>query len=434
MRSMLCLALALVGVSVPPPAPDTLVIRDVSVLPMTSAVILPHRTVMITGGRIASVSPADSAPLPQGATVVDGRGRYLIPGLADMHVHLSGTEELPMYLQKGVLTVRDLNGSLEKLAWRRAIDADSLLGPRLIVSSPLLAGKEIPWLNKLTPTTRAEADSMVTALHAEGFDLIKIYDGLPREAFEGAMAAAKRLHMLSTGHIPADVGFAGVLASGMTGLEHLDKTVWATVDHSLDTMMIPVIADSIRRAGMWVTPTLESMIQLALIGSGRYDSLVDRPEARAAPADLRSFWNTVTARLKGNRKPGPGIRYNPWTDYQMRLAGALARAGVPLLAGTDLPNAVLVPGTSLLGELDALVEAGLTRYQALEAATSAPARFMRQERDWGTIAAGQRANLVLLDANPLQGFATLRSPVGIVRAGRWYDAAALARLYPLERR
>ncbi len=407
---------------------DTLVVRDVSILTMTGAEILPHRDVVVAGGQIVKVAPASRGNISEGATVVDGRGKFLMPGLADMHVHLSGVEELGSYVGYGVLTVRDLNGSPEKLNWRRSIEVDSLLGPRLIVSGPMIAGSEIPWRNKVTPVTAAEAEAVVTAQHAAGYDQIKIYDGISKEVFDAAIGTALRLKMLSSGHIPEAVGFDGVLASGMTGLEHLDKTVAATVGHELDTLKLPGIADRIKRSGMWVTPTLESMAQLALIATGRYDSLMNRPEARAAPASLREFWSSVTARIKGHRAVQPGVRYNRYTDYQMRLAAALARAGVPLLAGTDLPNAVLVPGYSLSRELDMLVESGLTPYQALEAATSAPARFMREGNLWGTVAPGRRADLLLLDGNPLLGFETLRHPAGVVRRGHWMDAASLGRL------
>lgn len=410
-----------------PPVADTLAIRDVSVLPMSSPEVLPHQNVLIAGGRILAVGPVARVLIPRGATVVDGRGKFLIPGLADMHVHLSGTEELPGYLGYGVLTVRDLNGSPETLGWRRAVEAESLPGPRLIVSGPMIAGGDIPWHNKVVPANAAEAEAAVEAQHDAGYDQIKIYDGLSREVFDAAMSTARRLHMLSSGHIPEAVGFDSVLASGMTGLEHLDKTVQATVGHDLDTLKIPSIVERIRHSGMWVTPTLESMVQLSLISTGRYDSLMNRPEALAAPAALREFWTSVTSRIKGNRPVQTGVRYNRWTDYQLRLAVALARAGVPLLAGTDLPNAVLVPGYSLTRELETLVEAGLTPYQALEAATIAPARFMRQRDDWGSIAPGQRANLVLLDANPLEGFTTLRQPAGIVLRGRWMDGVTLSR-------
>jgi hypothetical protein len=425
--SIVALAFLSRGVALAPPQ-DTLVIADVTVLPMTGPRAIEHQTVTIAGGRIVSMRTAGGARPSAGVRVIDGRGKFLLPGLVDMHVHLSTPDELPMYVGNGVLTVRDLNGSPETLAWRDAVAKGSIFGPRLFVSGPMISGADIPWRNKVTPTTAAAAESVVVAQKAAGYDLVKIYDGISKPVFDAAIAAARRLGMPSTGHIPESVGFDGVLASGMTGLEHLDKTVFAVNGHELDTLKIPGIVARIKAAGVWVTPTLESMVQLYLVSSGGYDSLLARPEARDAPAPLRDFWTSVTVRLAGRRPRLADAPCNAWCAYQLRLAGALAAARVPLLAGTDLPNAVLVPGFSLHRELAVLVQAGLTPYQALEAATSAPARFFRQAADWGTVAVGQRADLLLADGNPLTDLSVLSQPAGVVLRGRWYGADELARM------
>lgn len=419
------LALIIAVAGVPRSAGDTVAIIDVTVVPMTAATVLPGQSVLIADGRIVAMGGAGQVRIPATARRINGQGKFLLPGLVDMHVHLTGADELPMYVGNGVLTVRDLNGSPQTLAWRSATADGSMVGPRIFAGGPMIAGGDIPWRNKVTPTTADEVTAVVEAQLAAGYDQVKIYDGLSRSVFDAAIAAARRAGLPSSGHIPAAVGFDSVLASGMTGLEHLDKTVFATVGHNLDTLAIPSIVARIRRAGVRVTPTLASMIQLAKVGSGKFDSLMSRPEAAASPAELRGFWTSVTARMAGARSTPPGTRYNPWTDFQLRLARALAQADVPLLAGTDLPNAVLVPGYSLHNELDALVEAGLTRYQALEAATSAPARYFGQVRDWGTVAVGQRANLLMSDANPLDDLRTLADPAGAMLGTRWLDRAAL---------
>jgi hypothetical protein len=407
---------------------DSLAITNVAVLPMDGDEVLQDQTVFIANGRIISITASRAQSVPSHVRVIDGRGKYLLPGLADMHVHLSTSEEFPFFIGNGVLTLRDLNGSPRQLAWRDSITKGELVGPRLFVSGPIIAGKDIPWPNKVTPTTADEAKAVVRAQKAAGYDQIKIYDGISKEVFDVAIATAKSLDMLSSGHIPESVGFDGVLASGMTGLEHLDKTVYATVGHTFDTLQIPSIVRRIKASGMWVTPTLESMIQISEVGSGRYDSLMNRPEAIAAPKELRDFWTSITIRLKGNRVLPNDARCDRYCDFQLRLADSLAHAGVPMMTGTDLPNVVLVPGYSLHGEIDALSLAGLSNYQILQAATSAPAQFLRQQNDWGTVAVGQRANLVLADANPLTDLRTLRDPAGVILGGNWIARSDLRKM------
>jgi imidazolonepropionase-like amidohydrolase len=408
-------------------AADTLAFTDVNVIPMDRPIVLEHQTVVVADGRIVAMGPTRSVAAPRGARVIDGKGKFLLPALADMHVHLTTAEELPMYVGYGVLTVRDLNGSPETLAWREATVSGALMGPRIFVSAPMIAGNTIPWRNKVSPTTAAEADSLVRAFKAVGYDQIKIYDGITKPVFDAAMAAAKQVGLRASGHIPSTVGFDGVLAAGLN-LEHLDKTVYATTQHELDTLLIPSIVNRVKRAGVWVTPTLESMVQLSKIGTGRFDSLMSRPEALAAPAGLREFWSSISSRMRGDRTLPPTVTCNPWCEYQLRLAGALAKAGVPMLAGTDLPNAVLVPGYSLLRELEVMVGAGVTPFQALVSATLAPARFFGEEKDWGTVAIGKRANLMLIERTPMSDVTALRAIAGVVLNGKWIDERGLARL------
>jgi imidazolonepropionase-like amidohydrolase len=408
-------------------AADTIAFTDVNVLPMDRPIVLEHQTVIVADGRIVAMGPSKSVVAPRGARIVDGTGKFLMPALADMHVHLTTVEELPMYVGYGVLTVRDLNGSAETLAWRAATAKGTLIGPRIFVSAPMIAGGSIPWRNKVMPTTAAEADSLVRAFKIAGYDQIKIYDGITKAVFDASMAAAKQVGLRASGHIPATVGFDGVLAAGLN-LEHLDKTVFATTQHNLDTALIPSIAERIKRSGVWVTPTLESMVQMSKIGTGRFDSLMSRPEAIAAPAGLREYWGSISSRLRGDRKLPSTVVCNPWCEYQLRLAGALAKAGVPMLAGTDLPNAVLVPGYSLVRELEVMVAAGATPFQALVAATAAPALFFGEDKEWGTVAVGKRANLILVERTPMTDVTALRALAGVVSNGKWIDQRELVRL------
>jgi imidazolonepropionase-like amidohydrolase len=426
MPVVLALTLSLMQAPAAAPRTPSITITDVTVLSMVPGEApMPHRTVIIAAGRILRIAAPGAARIPTGAHLVDGHGKFLLPGLADMHVHLSTSEEFPMFIGNGVLTVRDLNGSPEILAWRDSIARGTLTGPRLFVSGPMLADS-VPWRNKATPHTAEEAIATVKAQKAAGYDQIKIYDGISAPVTRAAITAARQLGMPSSGHIPLSVGFDSILTYGMDGFEHLDKIVYQAFGHTFDTLKIPEVAARIRASGMWVTPTLESMVQLAKIGSGRFDSLMARPEALASPAATREFWTTVSVRLKGNRTYPPELPYGPWTAMQFRLAHALAEAGVPMMSGTDLPNAVLVPGYSLLRELDVMVEAGIPRIKVLEATTSAPARFMRQASSWGTVAQGAEATLLLVDGDPRESFSVLANPAGVVLRDSFLDRKTLA--------
>lgn len=399
-------------------------------IPMTGSVPqrLEHQTVLVLNGTIARVGSAADVPLPVGATVVEGRGRFLIPGLTDSHVHLwDDGAELPLYLAAGVTTIHVLMGWPEQLAWRSRVQAGQMVGPRLLLSGPLLGGPEVSWKQKVTPSTAAEGAAAAGEQIRAGYDFIKIYDGLPSEAYGGAVGAARAAGIPVRGHIPESVGLAGVLRAGQT-IEHVEKIVYATwpAPHVFDTLRIPLIADSIRRAGVWVTPTLAVHEMFARIASGRFDSLMARPEVTLAPGGLLNFWRTVSAQMRGTRIPPSGTQFNSFVDYQIALARGLHRAGVPFLAGTDLPNGVMVPGFALSDELETLVrDVGLTPFEALQTATINPAILARDSTHSGTIVAGKRADLLLLDADPLADIGAVRRVSGVVAAGWYYAPATL---------
>ena len=401
---------------------------DVAVIPMTDAGVRPHQTVVIQDGVIAAVGEVSSVTPPAGAVVIDGRGRFLMPGLVDAHVHLMEEADLQQFLFYGVTTVRNLLGSPETLAWKRAIAARTLVGPRIVTSGPAFAGAEVPWRNKVVPTDADAARAEVRRQHDAGYDLIKIYDGISPSLYAAIASEAARLGMRMTGHIPADVHLAGVLAAKQD-LEHTDKLVFDVWGHALDAARIDSIASMVRSAGVFVTPTIASMQQLARIGSGDFDALVARPEARRVGAETLAHWCGVSSRLRGNRRPGPGVRYNPWTDFQMDVVAGLQRAGVPLLAGTDYPNATLAAGSALLEEIRALADAGLTPFEALAAATTTAAKAIGDSSS-GVISRGARADMVLLNANPLVDLQALEVNEGVMVAGRWFSRSELDRLAP----
>lgn len=401
---------------------------DVSVIAMTDTVVLEHRTAVVEGGIVTAVGEQSIIRPPGGALLINGRGRFLMPGLVDAHVHLMEEADLQQFLFYGVTTVRNLMGSAETLRLKQAVADGSLTGPRIITSGPLFAGGDVPWRNKVIPADQAAARAEVQRQHSAGFDLIKVYDGLAADMYVAVTDEAGKLGMRVTGHIPADVHLAGVLRARQD-LEHTDKMVFDVWNHAFDVTRIDSVATAIRASGVFVTPTIASMQQLARINSGGFDSLLARPEATRVGAATLSFWCDVSSRLRGTRTPGAGVRFNPWTDFQMQVIKGLYRARVPLLAGTDYPNAMLAPGSGLIEEIRALTESGLTPFAALTAATTAAGRAIGDSTS-GFIARGARADLVLLRANPLTDLHALDANDGVMVAGRWFPPSELARLAP----
>jgi imidazolonepropionase-like amidohydrolase len=401
---------------------------DVAVIPMIDAGVVEHQTVVVVGGRITSVGPASAVEPPAGARLIAGQGRFLIPGLVDAHVHLMEEADLGQFLFHGVTTVRNLMGSEETLRLKRGVAVGSLVGPRIITSGPLFAGPDTPWRRKVVPVDPVEARAAVRRQRDAGYDLIKIYDGLPADVYEAVVDEAARVGMRATGHIPEEVRLARVLEAGQD-LEHTDKLVYDVWNHAFDETRIDSVAARVREAGVFATPTIASMQQLARIASGGFDSLLARPETNRVGAATLSSWCEVSSSLAGHRVRGPGVRYDLWTDFQMLVIAGLRRAGVPLLAGTDYPNAVLSAGGGLLVELRALEEIGLTRFEVLSAATTTAGRAIGDPTS-GFIAPGARADLILLGDNPLDDLEALSANEGVMVAGAWYTPEDLARLAP----
>jgi hypothetical protein len=388
----------------------------VTVLDMVHETPQLDQTVLVEDGRITEIGPSRVVAVPADARRIDGRGRFLMPGLADMHVHLQDSSDLRLFLANGVTTIRDLNGSPPLLVWRRLQAHDSLIAPALIVSGPIFAGPAIQWKNKKVPHSSAEAREMVLAQHGAGYDVIKIYDGLTRDIYDTIMATAAQVGMPTTGHIPEAVGLAGVLAAHQS-LEHADKIVYAGWGDRIDDSRVPSIVDSVRRSGVWFTATLASLEQLDLIFHGRYDSLMRQAGVAQSSKDARDWWGIV-GRMAGQGRPTLG-RFTPYTEFMRRVARALFNRGVPMLAGTDTPNAVMVPGYSLLDELEALQDDSIPAYAVLLMATRNAGEWAKSAPAFGTVTVGARADLLLLDADPTKDVRNLRRRQGVMVRGRW---------------
>lgn len=368
---------------------------DVTVIDATGAPAQPAMTVVVRDGRIVSIGRTGSVAVPRGSQVVRGRGKYLIPGLWDMHVHLTKDDLAPL-VANGVTGVRDMGNALADVDdWRARIAAHVLVGPQIFRVGPILNGEEYGPA-QLAIQTEAEARTAVRVLKKVGVDAIKLHTMLPRDAYFALADEARKLAIPFVGHVPQTVSPAEASNAGQASLEHIQTLFEGQFPPKPDSE--PQLFALFVKNGTVFDPTL-----VAYRGSTEAEN-VDPQLVRDYP-DL----------LPGRQKLFTGF---------VALVGMMNRAGVTLLAGTDLSGFKWIhAGASLHDELALFVDAGLTPMQALQAATRNPARFLHVEA--GTIEVGKRADLVLLDANPLDDIRNTRRIYAVVLDGTLFNRARL---------
>lgn len=429
-----------------PADPGTTAFVGVTVIPMTSpGLVLPDQTVIVRGGRIAEVGPRSGIAVPAGAQRIDGTGRFLIPGLADLHVHLEyfdDPEILRLFLEHGVTTVRNMDGRPYLLEWRDRIAAGELAGPAIVTAGPLLDGDPPLRDDNTVVRDTAEAARIVAGQHAAGYDFIKVYTNLSPETWTAILAAARERGMPVAGHVPRGVSVEQALEAGMASIEHLDgyddlieaddspfRSRWHWSKRYLampaDAAKMRSAAERTAAAGVWSVPTLVEKEKLAPLAE--MSGWLARPEIQRLPRQFRDAWDPAgwdpQRRGAVERMDAEDFALLARGRRQrLALVKALSDAGAGLLVGSDTPNPFVVPGFAVLEEIRLFGEAGLTPDQALAAATREAARFLRQEEEFGTIAPGRRADLVLLAANPLDDLTHLDRRVGVMARGRWYPA------------
>ena len=385
---------------------------NASVLSMDTPTLLRAATVVVEGGLIASINPTS---VPANACQIDAAGGVLMPGLADMHVHTDSTE-LPIFLANGVTTVREMNGSPAMVAVRERIRRGELLGPRLLVASPLMVGAPLRFRHTLIVTAE-DARKAAAASKAIGYDYLKIYDGLTREAYDAFVESGKSLGLPLDGHIPADVGLARVLEAGQS-LQHIDKIAFAIGGHRGDTSQLAATRQLLKGRRVWFTPTLASVLALDASGTTEYGTLLRRADMAWVDDGTMAWWRS----LAGERVPRPR---SPMFQVELLLLGVLRESGARFLLGTDAGNPTMVPGFSVHEEMAALVrEGGFTPFEVLKSATRNVGEFLNDSLR-GRLVPGANADLLLVRRNPLDDLSTLRTPLGVMVRGRWLTRADL---------
>jgi len=418
---------------------DSTAIINVNVIPMSSESVLSARTVIVTDGKIVAIGGVDDTPVPDDAFVVDGTDRFLMPGLSEMHGHVPGGDSgsldriLQLYVANGVTTVRGMLGQPSHLELRDELQKGTRLGPRLYTSGPSLNGRSV--------TSPDRAISMVEQQREAGYDFLKIHPGLTREEFDAMAAAADRVGIRFAGHVPEDVGIDRALEAGIATVDHLDGYMESLlrphedssgglsgffgvfIADQADESKIAAIAAATATAGVWNVPT-DSLFRHATSPEFDPDDMLNWPEMKYMPADTVQRWHTSKLEVLND------VNYHPDTALRaVRLRQQLIRElhlnGAGLLLGSDSPQIFNVPGFAIHRELEYLVDAGLTPFEALHTGTVRPAEFFGRDGEFGVVQTGAEGDLMLLNANPLEDITNTRRIHGVMVRGRWLSRTEL---------
>lgn len=450
---LLCPFVSLAATDVP------LVLQHVTVIDGTGRAPQPDQTVVIAAGRITAIAPAGRIKIDKAANIIDAHGKFLIPGLWDMHVHLAGINAdpawskdvlLPLLIANGITGVRDMGGDLDVLlSWKCDVEAGSLLGPHIYASGPWLAARGKNTTEQLPVTNAEEARAAVRDLKQRGADFIKIISLPSRETFFAVADEAKKQNITFAGHLPFEIGAAEASNAGMHSIEHFlysgfslsfssneedlrrrlveaerkgDSAAWETIAHEADLTYSPekaaALFQTLQKNGTWVTPTIASLD----ITSHPDAWKLDDPNLDFVPPSLAKEWRDSfsDARMKQRAAWLGRQAANDW-----KLTGELHRGGISLLVGSDSLDPFVFPGDSLHRELAEFVQAGFTPLEAIQSATRGATQFVGREKELGTVEVGKTADLVLLDANPLENISNTRKILAVIRNGHYLDRATL---------
>jgi imidazolonepropionase-like amidohydrolase len=432
---------------------STLIIHDVTLVDGTGAPAKPHQTVIVEDGKIAAIDNSGmgfAGKLP--GKHVDGSGKFLIPGLWDMHVHMvfgdwfpQGKEiTLPLFIANGITGVRDMGGELDVLQqWRKEISAGALIGPRIVISGPMLDGPKPRFPSSVAITTPGDGRKAVDDLKRRGADFIKLQSLIPREAVFAIADEAKKQGISFVGHVPDAVRASEASNAGQKSFEHLigifegaspledefikgaksESKFLSTYDPERASKLFALLAKN----QTWQCPTLVWE---------RGGNLIDVTDfardtrARYVPAYWKDVtWKRFTDQVEHDFNTDDLATRKRFIEKELEVVNAMHRAGVPFLAGTDTPPGVYIfPGFSLHEELRRFVAAGFTPMEALQTATLNPAKFLGRENELGTIEKSKVADLVLLDANPLDDIRNTQKVAGVVANGRYFSRTDLDKL------
>ena len=420
--------------------PGTIAFTNVTVIPMDRERAVPDQTVVVRGDRIVAMGGSAGVHVPSDATRIDGRGKFLMPGMAEMHAHIPGGNApdafmhrvLALFVANGITTIRGMLGDPRHLPLRAAVAKGEIVGPTIDTAGPSFNGN--------SATSPEVAVKMVQDQKAAGYDLLKVHPGVPRAAFDAMAATANKLRIPFSGHVPADVGLDRALAAKYHSIDHIDgyfeyavrpgapvdlKTpgfFGANFAAHLDPARLSQAVAATKRAGVWIVPT-QGLLEIFMSPS-ILDELRRSPGVEYIPPQVVEGW--IKQRQAFITQPGFNKEINErFLAERRKLLKALHDAGVDIAMGSDAIQTFSVPGFSIHNEMGAMVRSGLTPYQVYLTGSRNVARFFNREADAGVVGVGKIADLVLVDADPLANVANFASQTGTMVRGRWYPRAEL---------
>jgi imidazolonepropionase-like amidohydrolase len=401
-----------------------IVFEHVNLIPMTREVVLKDYSVRSKDGRFVEVGPAGKLKVPAGATRIDGRGKYLMPGLSEMHGHIPPPtapqayidDVLYLYVANGITTVRGMLGHAGQLDFREKAKRNEIVAPTLYLAGPSFSGATVK-----NPVQAAER---VRQQKAEGWDLLKIHPGVSRESYDALAKTAREVGISFSGHVPAEVGILHALEQKQETIDHLDGYI-----EYLDKLGSPItdvqlveIAKKTKEAGAWVVPTM--VLWETIIGAPDAATLRAFPELKFMPRDIVKQW---TEAFEGRQSTPQFSRAKAQriAADRKRLLKVMDAQGVKILLGTDSPQQFSVPGFSIHREMKSMAEAGMKPYEILRSGTARVGEYLKSKDSFGTIAVGQRGDAVLLEANPLEDLGNYSRIAGVLVRGKWMPGSEI---------
>ena len=411
-----------------------IVFRSVNVIPMDKERVIENQTVVVKNGAISAMGDASKIKYSSSALVIDAKGKYLIPGLAEMHAHVPPIDDIePMkevvllFALKGVTTIRGMLGHPRHLELRSKLQSGEIIGPRFFTSGPSFSGGSVK--------TAEDAATLVRQQKQAGYDFLKLHPGLTKETFAAMVKTAKEVNIPFAGHVSYDVGVWRAIDAGYATIDHLDGFVESLVpgienipeqqngifgmysSAKADTTRIQKLMTALREKNIWVVPT-QALAE-------RWFTPDKTPEAlRGEPEMVYMAPNTLTSWVNSKKSMMSNANYDPaavrrFIALRRKLIYECNKNGVGLLLGSDAPQVFDVPGFSIHHELQYMVDAGLTPYEALKTGTVNVAAFYKREKDMGSIKPGAVSDLVLLNGNPLKDIHQTKNIEGVMVGNRW---------------